>query len=64
MKALAGEKLNTIQLMIEAEKMNVDSLRQELAGTNSPKIEKKLEHSMKILAKLEEQLECLKAGKV
>lgn len=63
-RALTGEKMHTIQLMAEQERRNVEQLRQDLACSNSSKRQQELESASKRLAKLEQQLSDLKAGKV
>ena len=62
-RALSGEKLHTMQLMVEQERRNVEQLRQDLAGTYSGKIQQELDTSTKRLAKLEGQLEDFKKVK-
>ena len=74
-RALTGEKLHTMNLMVEQERRNVESLRQDLAaasGASSITIpstahdqrQQELDQAVRRLTKLEEQLEGLKAGKV
>ncbi len=64
-----------MNLMVEQERRNVESLRQDLAAasgastTTNPSIandqrQQELDQSVRRLTKLEEQLEGLKAGKV
>ena len=63
-RALSGEKMHTMQLMVEQERGNVEQLRQDWASSNSTKIQHELESASKRLAKLEKQLEDFKQGKV
>ena len=63
-RALSGEKLHTMQLMVEQERRYVDQLRQDLASSNTTKIQLELEAAVKRLARLEGQLEDFKMGKV
>ena len=74
-RALTDEKLHTMNLMVEQERRNVESLRQDLAAasgassTTNPSMandqrQQELDQSVRRLTKLEEQLEGLKAGKV
>jgi len=73
-RALTDEKLHTMNLMVEQERRNVESLRQELAAasgassttSSSPSHDQRqqeLDQAVRRLTKLEEQLEGLKAGK-
>ena len=63
-RALSGEKMHTMQLMVEQERGNVEQLRQDWASSNSTKIQHELDTASKRLAKLEKQLEDFKQGKV
>ncbi len=66
-RALTGEKVHTMQLMVEQERRYVDQLRQDLASmtsTASTKLQQELDSSIKRLAKLEEQLEAVRSGQV
>ena len=63
-RALSGEKMHTMQLMVEQERRNVEQLRQDLASSNATKIHHQLDMATKRLAKLEQQLEDFKKGKV
>ena len=63
-KAINEEKLNTMKLMVEQERRYVDQIRQDLASSNSTKLQLELDSAVKRLAKLEQQLDDLKAGKV
>ena len=56
--------MHTMQLMVEQERRNVEQLRQDLASSNSTKIQHDLEQATKRLVKLEQQLEDFKLGKV
>ena len=56
--------MHTMQLMVEQERRNVEQLRQDLASSNSTKIQHDLELATKRLVKLEQQLEDFKQGKV
>ena len=56
-RALSGEKMHTMQLMVEQERRYVEQLRQDLAGSNSPKIQQELDSAVRRLAKLEQQLQ-------
>ena len=60
--------MHTMNLMVEEERRNVDSLRQEQVtasgAAKSAKLEQELDQAVKRLAKLENQLEGLKLGKV
>ncbi len=68
MRALADEKLHTMQLMVEQEKRNVDQLRQELAASSASatsaaaasKTQTDLDSAARRLSKMQEQLEALK----
>lgn len=62
-RALTGEKMHTMQLMVEQERRYVEQLRQDMACANSAKLQQELEQAVRRLGKLEEQLEGLKAGK-
>lgn len=53
-----------MQLMVEQERRYVDQIRQDLASSNSTKLQLELDSAVKRLAKLEQQLDDLKAGKV
>ena len=55
--------MHTMQLMVEQERRNVEQLRQDLASSNSTKIQHDLELATKRLVKLEQQLEDFKKGK-
>ena len=50
--------------MVEQERRYVDQIRQDLASSNSTKLQLELDSAVKRLAKLEQQLDDLKAGKV
>ena len=63
-RALTGEKMHTMQLMVEQERRYVEQIRQDLASANSAKLQQELDSAVKRLAKLEQQLDDLKAGKV
>ena len=63
-RALTGEKMHTMQLMVEQERRYVEQIRQDLVSTNSAKLQMELDSAVKRLAKLEQQLDDLKAGKV
>jgi len=62
-RALSGEKMHTMQLMVEQERRYVDQLRQDFACSNSPKIQQELDLAIKRLGKVETQLEDFKKGK-
>jgi hypothetical protein len=53
-----------MQLMVEQERRYVEQLRQDLACSNSSKLQQELDLATKRLSKLEKQLDDLKAGKV
>ena len=53
-----------MQLMVEQERRYVEQVRQDLATSNSAKLQMELESAVKRLTKLEQQLDDLKAGKV
>ena len=63
-RAITEEKFHTMQLMVEQERRYVDQIRQDLASSNSTKLQLELDSAVKRLAKLEQQLDDLKAGKV
>ena len=56
--------MHTMQLMVEQERRYVEQVRQDLATSNSAKLQMELESAVKRLTKLEQQLDDLKAGKV
>jgi hypothetical protein len=56
--------MHTMQLMVEQERRYVEQLRQDLACSNSSKLQQELDLATKRLSKLEKQLDDLKAGKV
>ena len=63
-RAITEEKLHRMQLMVEQERRYVDQIRQDLASSNSTKLQLELDSAVKRLAKLEQQLDDLKVGKV
>ena len=56
--------MHTMQLMVEQERRYVEQVRQDLATSNSAKLQMELESAVKRLTKLEQQLDDLKSGKV
>merc|ERR1719204_1632850 len=68
LRALAGERLHTMNLMVEEERRNVEQLRQDQAagatsGGQGSKLQAELDNAVKRLARLEQQLEGMKSGK-
>lgn len=63
-RALSGEKMHTMQLMVEQERRNVEQLRQDLAGSYSSKIQQEHDTAIKRLAKLESQLSDFKKVRI
>ena len=68
MRALAGEGLHTMTLMVEEERRNVDQLRQDQAAAASSSgagaASHELDTAVKRLGRLEKQLKGMKSGKV